>query len=285
MSLRTPSLARPGRPVPRAARSSACWSSLLAVPQVTADQVTGQSMESAARSCAPSSWTVPAARSRRAGRWPGWSRPTSRPDLAAPTVVRDGYGDYAAVLGADGSCRRRGSGSCPTGSPRRGPPPCDRGTAGDRRSGRSSSGCPGAATCRVRRPPWRSPALDRDFFRTCVVARDAGRDPAARRHDGRWPRADETPGGVAARRAVATGWVAIEVGDWLAQVGPPSRRRAVHGGRRAERGPAADHATTCSCSSCWPARWSPAALVAVVARGLSQPLTDLTEAAERVVAG
>ena len=160
----------------------------LAVPQVKDDQLE-QSLESG-RAVVSTQLKDTCRLLGLTARTVGLESATSRPDLAVTNAVRGGYSDYAALLGAEGQVVAE-EGQLPPDSP----------------APQQLASCTGSdqpLTLIAERVPV-SGIAGRDDRRgghqprpglppgPASSHRDAGRDPAARRHDVWWPRA-RTPG-------------------------------------------------------------------------------------------
>ena len=205
---------------------------------------------------------------------------TSRPDLAVNNAVRGGYSDYAALLGAEGEVVAE-EGQLPPDSPA--PQQLASCTGSDQPLRLVAervpvSGDPPATTAVA------VTSLDREFLQD--LRRRTAMPGEILLLDGTTVVASSTDSGRSRSIASAIGdrTGRIEVGDWLAQVSPPSdgvpftvvvtQNGALGGGT-----------TGLFLLILLAGALVAAALVTVVVRGLSQPLTDLTEAAERVVQG
>jgi two-component system, cell cycle response regulator len=210
----------------------------------------------------------------------GLESATSRPDLAVSNAVRGGYSDYAALLEADGAVVAE-EGQLPADSPA--PQQLASCTGSDQPLTLIAervpvSGIPPATTAVT------VASLDRDFLQD--LRRRAAMPGEILLLDGTTVVASSTDAGMSRRIAAAVGdrTGRIEVGDWLAQVSPPSD--GVPFTVVVTQNAGLDAGTTGMFLLILLAgALVAAALVTVVVRGLSQPLTDLTEAAERVVQG
>jgi two-component system cell cycle response regulator len=250
----------------------------LAIPQVKDDQLE-QSLESG-RAVVSTQLKDTCRLLGLTARAVGLESATSGPDLAVDNAVSGGYSDYAALLGGGGEVVAK-AGELPPDSP-----------APKQLASCTGSGEPlGLVAERV--PVSGIPAATTAVAVTRVdmgFLEELRRRTAMPGHvlllDGTRVVASSTDAGMSRRIAAAVGdrTGRIEIGDWLAQVSPPSdgvpftvvvAQEAGLGG-----------ATTGLLLLILLAGAVVAAvLVTVVVRGLSQPLTDLTEAAERVARG
>ena len=252
----------------------------LAVPQVKDDQLQ-QSLESG-RAVVSTHLKDTCRLLGLTARSVGLESATSRPGLAVNNAVSGGYSDYAALLGPGGNIVAE-AGELPTGSP----PPQQLASC----SGSDQplvviaervpvGGVPDVATAvAVTR-------LDRTFLED--LQRRTAMPGEILLLDGTAPNlvASSTDAGTSRRMAASIGdrTGRIQIGDWLAQVSPPADGVPFTVVVTQEAG--VDRSTTgLFLLILLAGALVAAALVTVVVRGLSQPLTDLTEAAERVVQG
>jgi diguanylate cyclase (GGDEF)-like protein len=251
---------------------------VLAVPQVKDDQLE-QSLESG-RAVVSSQLKDTCRLLGLTARAVGLESATSRPDLAVTNAVRGGYSDYAALLGAEGQVVAE-EGQLPPDSPA--PQQLASCTGSDQPLTLIAervpvSGIPPATTAVA------VTNLDRDFLQD--LRRRTAMPGEILLLDGTTVVASSTDAGMSRGIAAAIGdrTGRIEVGDWLAQVSPPSD--GVPFTVVVTQNGGLDSSTTGLFLLILLAGALVAAvLVTVVVRGLSQPLTDLTEAAERVVQG
>ena len=275
-------MARAGGSVPGARSSSVRWSPPLAVPAGHGRPLE-QSLESG-RAAVRSELKrqLPAAR-------PG--RPVGRPGVGsrrARTRGRQrGRGRLRRLRGPARRRRTRSSprtGSCRPPRPRRSCRPC---TGSDQRAQRPvarervpSSGVPPASG-----RPCGHHARRASSSTTCVAAARCRARSCCSTAATWWPRARRaatTPPIIAAAIGDRTG--RIQVGDRSRRSSPPSDGVPLHGGRQ-RRTPASAPDHRLFLLILLAGALVAGLLVTVVARGLSQPLTDLTEAAERVASG
>ncbi len=250
----------------------------LAVPQVKDDQLE-QSLESG-RAVVSTQLKDTCRLLGLTARTVGLESATSRPDAAVANAVRGGYSDYAALLGAEGEVVAE-EGQLPPGSPA--PQQLASCTGSDQPLRLVAervpvSGIANATTAVA------VTSLDRDFLQD--LRRRTAMPGEILLLDGTTVMASSTDAGRSRRIAAAvdgrTG--RIEVGDWLAQVSPPSDG-VPFTVVVTQNGGLGDGTTSLFLLILLAGALVAAALVTVVVRGLSQPLTDLTEAAERVVQG
>ena len=244
----------------------------LAVPQVKDDQLE-QSLESG-RAVVSTHLKDTCRLLGLTARTVGLESATSRPDLAVANAVRGGYSDYAALLGAEGEVVAE-EGELPPDSPA--PQQLASCTGSDQPLRLVAervpvSGVPPATTAVA------VTSLDGDFLEE--LRRRTAMPGQILLLDGTTVMASSTDAGMSRRIAAAIGdrTGRIEVGDWLAQVSPPSdgvpftvvvtQNGGLGGGT-----------TGLLLLILLAGALVAAALVTVVVRGLSQPLTDLTEAA------
>jgi two-component system cell cycle response regulator len=250
----------------------------LAVPQVKDDQLV-QSLESG-RAVVSSQLKATCRTLGLTARAVGLESATSRPDLAVNNAVRGGYSDYAALLGPAGDVIAQ-EGQLPAGSPA--PQELTSCSGSDVPLGLVServpvTGVTGATTAvAVTR-------LDMAFLEE--LRRRAAMPGHILLLDGKRVVASSADETASRRIAAAVGdrTGRIQVGDWIAQVSPPSDGVPFTVVVTQQGG--LDGSTTGLFLLILLAGAAvAAALVTVVVRGLSQPLTDLTEAAERVIQG
>jgi diguanylate cyclase (GGDEF)-like protein len=252
----------------------------LALPQVKDDQL-HQSLESG-RAVVSTQLKDTCRLLGLTARAAGLESATSRPDLAVNNAVSGGYADYAALLGPGGDVVAE-AGELPPGSPT--PQQLASCSGSDQplvviAERVPVSGIPTVATAvAVTR-------LDMTFLED--LRRRTAMPGEILLLDGTVPYvvASSADAGMSRRIAAAIGdrTGRIEVGDWLAQVSPPSD--GVPFTVVVTQNAGLDSGTTGLLLLILLAgALVAAALVTVVVRGLSQPLTDLTEAAERVVQG
>ncbi|MEP6759843.1 MAG: diguanylate cyclase [Sporichthyaceae bacterium] len=250
----------------------------LAVPQVKDDQLV-QSLESG-RAVVSSQLTTTCRMLGLTARAVGLESATSRPDLAVANAVSGGYSDYAALLGPSGNVVAE-EGQLPSGSPA--PQQLASCTGSDQPLGLVServpvSGVSGATTALA------VSRLDMTFLD------DLRRRTAMPGHilllDGTRVVASSADAATSRRIAAAIGGRTgrLEIGDWLAQVSPPTDGVPFTVAVTQKAG-LKSSTTGLFLLILLAGALVAAALVTVVVRGLSQPLTDLTEAAERVVQG
>ena len=250
----------------------------LAVPQVKDDQL-HQSLESG-RAVVSTQLKDSCRLLGLAARTVGLESATSRPDLAVNNAVRGGYSDYAALLDPEGEVVAE-DGQLPVDSPAPQQLASCSGTDQPLRLIAERvpvSGVPPATTAVA------VTTLDRGFLQD--LRRRSAMPGEIMLLDGSKVVASSTNAGMSRRIASAIGdrTGRIEVGDWLAQVSPPSD--GVPFTVVVTQNAGLDSGTTGLLLLILLAgALVAAALVTVVVRGLSQPLTDLTEAAERVVQG
>jgi len=250
----------------------------LAVPQVKDDQL-HQSLESG-RAVVSTQLKDSCRLLGLAARTVGLESATSRPDLAVNNAVRGGYSDYAALLDPEGEVVAE-DGQLPVDSPAPQQLASCSGTDQPLRLIAERvpvSGVPPATTAVA------VTTLDRGFLQD--LRRRSAMPGEIMLLDGSKVVASSTNAGMSRRIASAIGdrTGRIEVEDWLAQVSPPSD--GVPFTVVVAQNAGLDSATTGLLLLILLAgALVAAALVTVVVRGLSQPLTDLTEAAKRVVQG
>jgi diguanylate cyclase (GGDEF)-like protein len=251
---------------------------VLAVPQVKGDQLE-QSLASG-RAVVSTQLKDTCRLLGLTARAVGLESGASRPGLAVNNAVRGGYSDYAALLGPTGEVVAE-DGELPPGSPA--PQQLASCTGSDQPLNVVAervpvSGIPAATTAVA------VTTLDRAFLEE--LRRRTAMPGQILLLDGANVVASSTDAGTGRRIAAAIGdrTGRIEIGDWLAQASLPSdgvpftvvvaQQAGLGGGTM---GVFLLILLTGAAVA--------AALVTVVVRGLSQPLTDLTEAAERVVQG
>ena len=214
------------------------------------------------------------------GRAVGLESGTSTATTAVTNAVSGGYADYAAVLGPNGEIVAE-DGDLPSGAPG----PADLAScagsgqpAGVISERASVSGVPAATTAVA------ATRLDQDFLEE--LRRRNGITGHILLLDGRTVVASSTDSGTSRRIADAVGdrQGRIDVDGWQAQVSAPGDgvpfTVVVTQGGGVDAG-----STTLFLLILLTGTLVAGVLVTMIVRGLSQPLTDLTEAAERVALG